>query len=536
MISETIFNPRGCLLTLITFFLTAPAVTLQTQQLHAQQNMWSSDFRYLMEIPAIEAVESSPTHLYVLSELEGLAVFRAVGDSLQWLYTSEGMQQRGHQLHADVRFAYLYGDDSGRLTVVEPTSVLGVYSSTRLTEAPSSVRRLGNDLYLAPGSGGLHSLSLRSPDDVESEPAAVLREELDGVQVVDLESDLGSRLYILTDRQELLISERTDSPPELELNRRLRLDRTTDRLFLTENELMGSNSDGEIFLIDSDGSTTAIARVDGPVERLRIIDGELIVRTRDGQLWSGSQEDLQLMREDREAGNYFTVLNGSIWIAEYSRLLPLRQREAIAGDLQQGPAQSEAGGPLRVRPIENITIPFPRPVIIPLELQSDHDPRTVGFSRTAGAENASIRGQSLVWQPVSGQTGRHDFTIAATTEDGETATVSFTVDVRPYNTPPRFLPLPQITISVNEPFSMDITAIDPDGTNPDLIRYLGVDMPDGATLDEQTGEFTWTPTLRQAGATGFQVIATDQYGAATSTEVRIRVIETDPSVEADIDI
>ena len=67
---------------------------------------------------------SSPSHLYVLSEQEGLAVFRVSNDNTQWLYTNIGMQRRGNKIVTDIRFAYLFGYGK-RLTVLEPTSVLG---------------------------------------------------------------------------------------------------------------------------------------------------------------------------------------------------------------------------------------------------------------------------------------------------------------------------------------------------------------------------------------------------------------------------
>jgi len=59
-----------------------------------------------------------------------------------------------------------------------------------------------------------------------------------------------------------------------------------------------------------------------------------------------------------------------------------------------------------------------------------------------------------------------------------------------------------------------------------LVRYLGVDLPEGATVNEQTGEFIWTPTARQVGENKFRIIATDQYGAASSADIIIRVVNT----------
>lgn len=123
------------------------------------QNQIIQDYGRVLNIPNVKTMEASSSHLYVLSETEGMAVFRAYEDSLQWLYTSSGMQRRGNVIDTDIRFAYLYGD-SRRLTVLEPTSVLGVYSSTLLPSRPLGVARLQNDLYVALGSEGLGKLSL----------------------------------------------------------------------------------------------------------------------------------------------------------------------------------------------------------------------------------------------------------------------------------------------------------------------------------------------------------------------------------------
>ena len=96
---------------------------------------WAQDLSNMFEISNVKAIEASTAHLYVLSEDEGMAVFRIKSDSLQWLYTSSGMQRRGNYLDTDIRFGYLYGDNR-RVTVLEPTSVLGVFSSTYLPLFP----------------------------------------------------------------------------------------------------------------------------------------------------------------------------------------------------------------------------------------------------------------------------------------------------------------------------------------------------------------------------------------------------------------
>lgn len=486
----------------------------------------------MMEINSVIAVESSPAHLYVLSEQEGLVVFRASSDTLQWLYSSTGMERRGNRLQADVRFAYLFGD-SRRLSIVEPTSVLGVYSSTSLPAQPLSVQRLGNQIYIAMGEYGMGCLSLESPDAVDSDPEMLFEGTLDGHSVIDLVSDQTSRMYVLTDRQNLFLFDRVDADESLEHSRTVELNSPASRIFLVGNELIGADENGHIFVIDSGGRTDEIAEVHEPVSSISIWDDNLIVRTVNGRLWIGEfGTQPQLWEEDPEAGNFFTVVNGNLWVSNFNQISTVVPASpgATAGE------SSAADQRLEINPVDDITIPFPRPVIVPLELSGNPDLNDIEFSYRSNITNASIRGRSFYWQPTASQIGRHRFTVTATSPAGRVDTTSFAVDVRPFNAPPRFMPLQPVTINVNEEFTLEISAIDPDGMDPDLIRYLGVDLPDGASLDEQTGEFTWRPSIRQVGEFEFQVIATDQFGAATSKDVEIRVIETDPDEEADIDI
>ena len=109
--------------------------------------------------------------------------------------------------------------------------------------------------------------------------------------------------------------------------------------------------------------------------------------------------------------------------------------------------------------------------------------------------------------------------------DGRTDSTQFVINLRPFNSPPRFTPSRPISIPVGEPFDLGVTAVDPDGMNQSLIRYLGVDMPNGAQINETTGQFTWNPDDRQVGEHTFRVIATDQYGAAASQDYTINVVE-----------
>lgn len=188
--------------------------------------------------------------------------------------------------------------------------------------------------------------------------------------------------------------------------------------------------------------------------------------------------------------------------------------------LGTAPAQS-----FDIKPIQNQIVAYPNALLLAFQVKGGVPISKVNFSYRSGIDEAIIRGHSIYWKPEISDEGRHQITITAEAPNGQTATETFTVKVRAFNAPPRFIPVRPITIPVGRPYSLPITAFDPDGMNRNLIRYLGVGLPDGATIDEQTGMFKWTPTAKQLGKSTFRVIATDQYGAASSIDVTIRVIK-----------
>jgi hypothetical protein len=488
---------------------------------------WAHDFRHRMEIPEIINVHSSETHLYILSESEGLIVFRTHEDSLQWLYSSTGMQQRGNYIESDIRFAYIYGSNR-RLTIVEPTSVLGVYSSTVLPASPKSVERVANNLYIALGNTGLGKISLETPESVDASVEYPFENILNGNDVQSLASDRNRTLYVLSNGNQIDIfslSSDEDEEGNLEHNESVETERNIEKLFITDDELIGTDRSGNIFLINSDGRMRQTARTNSAVDKLEIWNNHLVVRTVDGNLWMGEfGSELTEWKSDSDAGNYFTVTEEQLWVSEFNQISPV---VLTSGD-NSGSNRSSASG-LALRPIEDITLPFPRPLILPIKLESSYEPGEVSFSYNASFNNASIRGKTFYWQPSATQTGRHRVTITATNSSGQSDSEEFMIDLRPFNAPPRFSSVRPISIPVNESFEYKIDAIDPDGMNQDLIRYLGVDLPDGARINEKNGRFTWTPNIRQVGSHTFQVIATDQFGAAASQDFEIRVVEIEES-------
>lgn len=481
------------------------------------------DYQTAMEIPALKELSASPAHLYALSEEAGLAVFRTNSDTLEYLYTNPGMEQRGKRIVADARFAYLFGHDDNRLTVIEPTSILGVYSSTYLPSYPLDVHRIGSHLLIALGNDGLGLLSLASEESVDQDPEYVIEDS----QISSLAGDI-NRVYALIDQQYIQPFGQTGETISA-IEDPIQLENEAERLFYTNNRLWASDDEGRIYHINSsNGEMSLYTRVDELPERMEFWNDLYVIRTDEGRVWLMDEnlEDYEFRRNGNR-GNYFAVTKAMLWMSEDDEILQLHKEDQLA-ELPDGPELAD-DEEIRLASIDDIVIPHPRPVLIPLKLENDVPADDIRFRYRSSVDNAEIRGNGFYWQPSASQTGRHYFTIVASTRDGRTDSTSFEVDVRRFNSPPRFSPVRPITISAGEEFSLPIEAHDPDGTHPDLIRYIGVDLPEGAEIDERTGEFIWTPHRRQVGEHSFEVIATDQYGAASNltVDITVREIERD---------
>lgn len=490
-----------------------------------------------MEIPEIYAVTSSEAHLYVLSGREGLVVFRIGADSLRWLYSSSGLADRGDRLISDIRFSYLFGR-GGRLTVIEPTSVLGVYSSTKLPDDPVDVVRIGNDLYMAVPGNGLLRLSLETPESVDQDPDGFFSPER---PLLSVES-ISRQLFVLDDRGRLYLFE-NDSDGLAE-NGNFQLPRDASMLYAVSNRLYMSTTGGAVYRIRSDGRSDELFRIDEQVTDLKRWNDNYLIRGESNRIWIARQGlRPTLFREDTAAGNYLTVSKGQLWLSTFRELSRWEDASQFATlpesgyreaeSTESGPADpspdtdrgTAAGRELRIAPVNDQIIPYPRPLLLTLGLESDHDPGHLSFQQRSRIEGIRIQGNGFYWQPSSTDIGTHRVSVIASAADGQVDSTSFTITVRPFNSPPRFSPVRTLSIPIDEEFTIPIQATDPDGSDANLVRYIGVDLPDGATLDEQSGRFQWKPTRRQTGEHEFQVIATDQFGAASSMNITVNVID-----------
>ena len=496
-----------------------PASTAQPNLVRSHDN--------LMEIPDIAAISSSEAHLYVLSSREGLVVFRTAAENPHWLYSSSGLAGRGDRIVTDIRFSYLFGTD-GRLTIIEPTSVLGVYSSTHLPSNPNDMVRLSDDLIIADDNHGLRKISLDTPESVDQPPETVFLHDRPILSV----AQISGQLLALDDRAQLFLFDLVDG--EYAQTGRHQLPAGAEKLHTINNRLYSTSSNGNVHRIRSDGRSDELFRISEGITHLKNWNNYYLIRGESSRIWIARQGlRPTLFREDQSAGNHITTFKDQLWISEYRQLARWLDAGHIATMSQSGESDGASisrtrtpdNQSLRIAPLKNRVVPYPRPLIIPFSIESHHNISDVRFQLKSNIEDINIRGNSLYWQPSLSDVGTHMFTLIANSQDGQTDSTSFEVIIRPFNSPPRFSPFRTLSIPIDEKFSIPFQAVDPDGDDPNLIRYIGVDLPDGVEFNTQTGIFTWTPTRRQAGEHEFQIIATDQFGAASSLDVTINVID-----------
>ena len=484
------------------------------------------DYSFVMEIPSVITMDSSPAHVYILSETEGMAVFRTRPDTLQWLYSSTGMEQRGHTMTADIRFAYLFGD-SRRLTVLEPTSVLGVYSSTILPSNPRDAERIDQNLYIALGTKGLGEVSLKTPASVDSTVSLVERSRLSQETIIDLETS-DNQLFALSAGHKLYRFDYDYDDKTLTLSKELDLSTSLKDLYLIDNSLYGSDKSGTIYEIDGSATLSELGSIGEPVTKIESWKSWLIIKGNSNRIWTSYQSrSPELWKENSDAGNHFTVSKNDLWLCEYDKVSRIvTSSDTSASTTVQSAVQDDFSGTVGLQPIENQTIPHSKPLLVPLLTSQEVPANALQFAyQSPTINNAEIRGQSFYWQPGSNHVGSHNVKVIASTTSGKTDSTSFSIQVKSFNAPPRFAPIRPISIPAGEEFSLPFKATDPDGMNSELVRFIGVNLPDGASINENTGTFTWTPTARQVGKNEFRIIATDQYGAAKSVDVTIKVIE-----------
>ena len=104
------------------------------------------------------------------------------------------------------------------------------------------------------------------------------------------------------------------------------------------------------------------------------------------------------------------------------------------------------------------------------------------------------------WTPTYDQSGDYaGITVNLSDPSGLSDSKSFNLKVNHVNRAPQLTAVPAVTGAENAPVTFTLSGTDPDVEDEGKLVYACSNLPAGATLDGQTGEFQWTPGFTQAG-------------------------------------
>ncbi|TVR47529.1 MAG: tandem-95 repeat protein, partial [Puniceicoccaceae bacterium] len=130
----------------------------------------------------------------------------------------------------------------------------------------------------------------------------------------------------------------------------------------------------------------------------------------------------------------------------------------------------------------------------------------------------------LQWTPGFDQAGIYELTFRVSDPAGATATTTTFIQVLNVNRPPVFPTPPSRQLLAGVESRFFLAASDPDAE--DVLTFQLQNLPAGASFDEATGEFVWTPVGAQAGRYDLPVTVSD--GRASVTRVLTLIVNRQP--------
>ncbi len=141
----------------------------------------------------------------------------------------------------------------------------------------------------------------------------------------------------------------------------------------------------------------------------------------------------------------------------------------------------------------------------------------------AGAAlNASTGGFN--WTPGYDQAGNYALNFTVTDSAGASANTTVDIKVNNVNRAPQLSAVPARQIRENEPFTLVLpAAADSDKEDSGKLKYTLTNQPRGASFDENSHTFKWTPSFDQAGSYNMTYQVKDLEGATAQQPFNLTV-------------
>ena len=178
-------------------------------------------------------------------------------------------------------------------------------------------------------------------------------------------------------------------------------------------------------------------------------------------------------------------------------------------------------------PIANITVDEHAFVDFFVQAHDPQDPLTYALIGDPAGASFDPGTRRFTWTPAEAD-GPGDFTvrISATDTMGDTGYVDVAIHVLEVNEPPVLTCPDEFAVDEGESVTFTATAADPDLPAQQLTFSLAGDVPAGASIDPNSGTFTWNTDEQDGSAEyTFEVRVTDQSGLSDAVDVTIHISE-----------
>ena len=150
------------------------------------------------------------------------------------------------------------------------------------------------------------------------------------------------------------------------------------------------------------------------------------------------------------------------------------------------------------------------------------DQNLLKFTASQLPAGATFENQVFNWTPTYEQAG--NYTIRFTLSDGKLDdSKELLVTVNHVNRPPVLEPITDQVIDENKNLTFKITGSDPDKEDAGKWTLAAAQLPEGATFDNTTATFSWTPTYEQSGVYTVNFTITDPQGLTATQPAKITV-------------
>jgi hypothetical protein len=160
---------------------------------------------------------------------------------------------------------------------------------------------------------------------------------------------------------------------------------------------------------------------------------------------------------------------------------------------------------------------------LPLSDPDAEDEGKLVYQFTNLPDGASQDGATVRWTPGFAQSGTYTVNFSVADPAGLSQNGSFDITVNHVNRAPELQPVAAKSVAENATLTFTLQGTDPDVEDEGKLTYQIENIPANASLNEASGEFSWTPDFTQAGSYNLQALVTDESGLQARQTVAVTV-------------